>query len=241
MASRTPRALARCTLAGVALALLAGCSVYEDMTTSDFAKQGVEDVVSASLETMTEVDSLRMTGSLWLKGRAHFVDLHLSRSGDCTGTLTYDGSHVDVRGVGGKAWVKGDVGFINTAGGGAGLPRATQERLARSWIPLGTRQARDLCAFDTLFDKYGVVHEDDDEVADLTRGDEVSLDGEDAVVVTGTDGGVATQRAWIASEAPHYVLKITQEGGREPAALAFSEFDQGFEVEPPPAKDVLRS
>ena len=39
----------------------------------------------------------------------------------------------------------------------------------------------------------------------------------------------------------HYVLKITQEGGREPAALAFSEFDQEFVVEAPPAKDVLRS
>ena len=240
MASRTTRALARTTLTGVALTLLGGCSVYEDMTTSDFAKQGVEDVVSASLETMSEVDSLRMTGSLWLKGRAHFVDLHLSRSGDCTGTLTYGGSHVDVRRVDRKAWVKGDVGFINTAGGGAGLPQATKERLARSWIPLGTRQARDLCAFDKRFDKYGVVHEDD-EVADLTRGDEVTLDGQKAVVVSGTDGGVATQRAWISSDDPHYVLKITQEGGREPAALAFSEFDQELEVEAPPAKDVLRS
>ncbi|KRF00856.1 hypothetical protein ASG88_10570 [Nocardioides sp. Soil777] len=240
MASRTTRAVARTALAVVATAAVAGCSVYEDLTTSDFAKQGVSDVVSASLDTMTEVDSLRMTGQLWLKGRSHFVDLHLSRSGDCTGSLTYDGSHVDVRGVDGKAWVKGDVGFINTAGGGAALPQATKERLARSWIPLGTRQARDLCAFEKLFDKYGVVHEDD-EVADLTRGEEVSLDGMKAVVVTGTDGGVATQRAWIATDDPHYVLKITQEGGREPAALAFSEFDQEFEVEPPPAKDVLRS
>ena len=77
--------------------------------------------------------------------------------------------------------------------------------------------------------------------ADLTRGEEVSLDGVKAVVVTGTDGGVATQRAWIATDDPHHVLKITQEGGREPAALAFSEFDQEFVVEAPPAKDVLRS
>ena len=78
-------------------------------------------------------------------------------------------------------------------------------------------------------------------MADLARGEEVSLDGQKAVVVTGTEGGVATQRAWIATDDPHYRPQDHPGRGREPAALAFSEFDQEFEVEAPPAKDVLRS
>ena len=56
-----------------------GCSVYDDLTTSDFAKQDGDAIVAAASEAMLDVQSMRITGQARTKGNQFFVDLRMDR------------------------------------------------------------------------------------------------------------------------------------------------------------------
>ena len=215
MPSRTTRVLARTALAVVATAAVAGCSVYEDMTTSDFAKQGVADVVSASLETMTEVDSLRMTGQLWLKaGRTSWTSTSAAPA-TAPGSRHLRGQSTWTSGTSTATApaVQGDRRVLNAAGGRGALS-VVGDPSGRAWSWSPARDSPPSATSDDFmrefFDQpYGVVRR-------RRRGDRPSREverglpgrSEGVVVVTETEGGVATQRAWVATdESPHVVLK----------------------------------
>jgi peptidoglycan/xylan/chitin deacetylase (PgdA/CDA1 family) len=72
------------TIRGVATsvalaAAVSGCSVYEDLTTSDFAKQDADAIVAAASEAMQDVSSLRLTGQVRDGGEQYFIDLSVDR------------------------------------------------------------------------------------------------------------------------------------------------------------------
>jgi hypothetical protein len=236
---RTIRAVA----AAVTLTALSGCSVYDDLTTSDFAKQDGEAIIAAAGDAMQDVSSLRMTGQVRDKGEQYFVDLSLDRDDRCTGTLRIGGSHLDVRRIGDRAWVKGEAGAFNRLGGGR-LPRTALQRLSRSWLPVEGKAAASLCDFDELLKTFQVVDFDgpggDSEDVPTTVGDESSVDGQTVVQLSASPGGAHDEMVWVRSEAPHHVMRIESTATQDGGTLAFSEFDQGVEVEAPARKDVLR-
>lgn len=224
-------------------AAVSGCSVYDDLTTSDFAKQDGEAIVAAAGEAMQDVSSLRLTGQVRDAGEHYFVDVSVDREGRCTGTLRIGGSHLDIRRIGDRAWVKGEAGAFNRLGGGS-LPRAALQRLSTSWLPLRGKPAASLCDFDQLLETFQVVDFDakggDREVLPATVGEESSVDGQTVVQLSASPGGAHDEMIWVRSEAPHHVVKIESTATRDGGTMAFTEFDEDVEVEAPDPKDVLR-
>ena len=236
------------TIRGVATAVtlaaaVSGCSVYDDLTTSDFAKQDGESIVAAAGEAMQGVSSLRLTGQVRDKGEQYFVDLSVDREDRCTGTLRIGGSHLDVRRIGDRAWVKGEAGAFNRLGAGS-LPRTALQRLSRSWLPVEGKAATSLCDFDRLLKTFEVVDFDerggDREDVPATVGEESSVDGQTVVEVSASPGGAHDEMVWVRSEAPHHVVRIESTATQDGGTIAFSEFDEDVEVEAPAPKDVLR-
>lgn len=237
---RTIRAVATAvTLA----AAVSGCSVYDDLTTSDFAKQDGDSIIAAAGEAMQGVSSLRMTGQMRDRGEQYFVDLSIDREDRCTGTLRIGGSHLDVRRVGDRAWVKGEAGAFNRFSGSA-LPRTALQRLSRSWLPVEGKAAAALCDFDKLLKAFEVVDLDEKgrarEDVPATVGEESSIDGQTVVQLSASPGGAHDEMVWVRSEAPHHVVRMESTATQDGGTLAFSEFDQDVEVEAPAREDVLR-
>ena len=246
------------TIRGVAatVALLAGttgCSVYEDLTTSDFAQQDGDAIVVAASEAMLDVTSQRVTGQVRDGGEHFFVDLSMDRDDSCSGTLRVGGSHLVIRRIGNRAWVKGEAGAFNRLGGGS-VPRQVLDRLSSSWLQLDGRNATRLCDFDALLATFEVVdlgqeggagkgRSKRDEVDDPVPAsvvEETTIDGDKAVHLTASPGGAHDEDTWLLSEAPHHVVKLESTSTQDGGTLSFSEFDVEVEVEAPPRKDVIR-
>ena len=258
--------------AAVAAALtvaLGGCSVYEDLTTSDFAKQGPDAIIESASEAMREVTSLRLVGQVRDGGRHIFVDLRVDRSGTCAGDLRLEGRGLAVIRTGSRTWVRGDV-RIATLATGSRASASVRDNIDRSWVELGG--ATGLCDYDTILGGFDVVDfgtQDDgsggattgkkakkakkgtkgkasEEVTDLdgpvpaTIDEETDLDGTAVVKLTGTPGGTHDETVWVSSDEPHRVLKIESTDGRSGGTLSLSNFDEPVEVDPPAAKDVLK-
>lgn len=236
------------TIRGTAVAVtlaaaVSGCSVYDDLTTSDFAEQNGEAIVAAAGEAMQDVSSMRLTGQVRDAGEHYFVDLSVDREDRCTGTLRIGGSHLDIRRIGDRAWVKGEVGAFERLGDGS-LPRAALQRLSTSWLALRGKPAASLCDFDRLLATFRVVDFDakgrEREDLPATVGEESSLDGQTVVQLSASPGGTHDEIIWVRSEAPHHVVRIESTAAQDGGTMAFSEFDEDVEVEAPAPEDVLR-
>jgi hypothetical protein len=235
------------------VATTAGCSVYEDFTTSDFAQKDGDAIVVAASEAMLDVTSLRVTGQVRDGGEHYFVDLSMDRDDRCTGTIRVGGSHLDIRRIGDRAWLKGEAGAFNRLGGGA-VPQQVLDRLSGSWVQLDGRTATRLCDFDALLATFEVVDFGQQGKAGKGRSkrdavdgpvpasvvEETTIDGHKAVQLTASPGGAHDENTWVLSEAPHHVVRLESTATQDGGTLSFSEFDVDVEVEAPPRKDVIR-
>ena len=135
---------------------LSACSLYEDMTTSDFAQQDADAIVAAASSAMQGVSSMRVTGHLRSGGTQVYVDLRLDRDDHCTGSIRLGGSFIDIRRVDDEAWVKGEAGAFNRLSTRR-LPAAALTRLASSWLPVDDAAVVDLCDLDSLLAGFEVI------------------------------------------------------------------------------------
>lgn len=226
-----------------------GCSVYEDFTTSDFAKQDGDAIVLAASKAMQDVTSLRMTGQVRDKGEQYFVDLTVARDDRCTGTVRLGGSNLDVRRVGDRAWVRGESGAFNRLSGSR-LSSSALDRLSRSWLEVEGKEAAELCDYDRLLRTFEVVDygeradrngggSDVDDAVPATVGEETTVGGEKVVQLSATPGGSHDEHTWVLSEAPHYVVRLESTSTQDGGTLAFTEFNEDVDVQAPDKKDVF--
>lgn len=243
--------------AAVVAALLAtgtGCSAYDRLTTSDFARQGPGEVVAAAVAAMSDLTSLRATGQVLVEGRSVFVDIAMDDRGRCTGTMRTAEGRVALRRVGSAAWFKGDEGFFSRTASGATLPPPALSHLATSWVRADAPPLLELCDLDRWVDVFTHPakgsHGKDRGGARSTSRPPTAADLATVALEEDDDLGNGVravhfspepgQTVWVLSEAPHHVVRV-EEDGREGGALAFSDFDQPVDVEPPPASEVIRS
>lgn len=243
-----------------------GCSVYDDLTTSDFAKQDGDAIVAAASEAMLDVQSMRITGQARTNGNQFFLDLRLDRDDNCIGTVRFGGSsNIDIRRVGDRVWLKGESGAYNRLSS-TPLPRYLLDRLSTTWVLFeDDKEMRRLCDLEDLLASFEVVDlvagdsdtgkgtssgkgrgKGKDRADDLSGevptvvGDESSEDGQKVVQLSGSPGGQHDELAWVRSEAPHHVVRIDSTSMQDGGTIAFSEFDEEFDVEVPQGKDVMR-
>lgn len=250
----------RCATVAVALVgALSGCSVYQDLTTSDFAKQDADAIVAAASKAMRGVSSMRLTGEVRAQGNQFFVDVRMDRDDRCTGTIRAGQSNLDIRRLGDRAWLKGEAGAFNRLSR-TPLPAAALDRLASSWIPVDDKAFVQFCDLDAFLEIFEVVdyggapddggrdpargkHDKKDDLdGDIpaTVGEETTVDGEKVVELSGSPGGQHEELTWVLSDAPHYVVRVESTSAQDGGVISFSDFDADVSVEAPKGSDVFR-
>jgi len=230
--SRT-RAVAALSVLGV-LAFAGACgSDSKDGGDSDFAKQSGDKIADAAKADMKELEQVKYSGEINSDGSSIKLDIQASSAGDCTGTIGLGDGTAEVLAADGENWFRPDEAFWRQqAPDQADLIIST---VGDKWVLDTDANFSQFCDLDAFFDN--VFKDDSDGGTYKTTGTD-ELDGQDIVKVEQSDDdGSAT--GYVLVDDPHYLLKIERTEGDDPGALAFSEFNEDFDVEAPAEDEVV--
>ena len=215
-----------------AVVLLAGCGGGG----KDFANQPPKDIAKAAAADMKDLTSLRMQGDLTTSGQKVGVDMQITTSGDCQGTITVTDGSAQLVSSGGQAYMKPDKAFWESQAPG----QATQIEavVGDKWVVIPSASGLDsACDLSKLLDGIGSTGSDPSNAPTSATSD--SVDGQDAVKLSGKDSSGKPVTAWVATDDPHYVLKMQVPQGNEPGTITFSEFDKSVTIQAPPSDQVI--
>jgi len=214
---------------GTAALLLAGCGGG-----SGFAEESARTIVDETEKDMKALSSVTMTGQLVSDGEQLDIDMAISTSGDCEGSISVQGGEVQILSLDGASWMKPDAAFWEaTAGESAPM---VQEMVDDKWVVLPEDEGgfTELCDLDELLSSLGA----DDETEGEVDGTE-DVDGQETVkVLSETDEGDPLT-IWVTVDDPHLIVKMEVTEGEEPGTITFTEFDEEPDVEAPAEDDVV--
>jgi hypothetical protein len=212
-----------------AVVLLAGCGG------NDFAQQPPKDIAKAAAADMKDLKSLRMKGDLTASGQKIGVDMQVTTSGDCQGTVTVADGSAQFVSSGGQAYMKPDKSFWESQA--PGQAAQIEAVVGDKWVVIPSASGLDAaCDLNQLLDGVGKPSSDP---SDATTASSDSVDGQDAVKLTSKDSNGKPVTAWIATDNPHYILKMQVTQGTEPGTLTFTDFDESVDVQAPPSDQVI--
>ncbi|MDF9716504.1 hypothetical protein INN71_11825 [Nocardioides sp. ChNu-153] len=198
-----------------------------DDSAEEFADSSAEDIIAAAQEAVEGAESFRVAGEIEEDGDTVEVDLMVDEAGDCTGEMTLGSvGGLQIVGVDGSYWVKGDAEFWTAA---AGDPAAAAV-FADKWVVDAEQDFAEVCDIETFRD-----YESDGDVESPEKGDVTEVDGEEAVEVTFTDDDGETATISVLTSEPHYLVQLERETG----AFTLSDFDEPVDAEEPPADEVF--
>lgn len=226
---------ARGVVAVVAAAALltAGCGGGSSSTS--FADESGLDIMKAATTDMAAVTSMHFAGDVSSSGKKIHVDLRSSTAGQCQGSFTIGKGTAQILASDGKAWMKPDHAFWEQQS--PAQAAQVEALVGDKWvsIPLSSGLSK-VCDLDNLLAKLTPSSDKQ------TRGTKVigtsHVGGSDAVQVQGTSEQGDTVSAWVATSAPHHVLKLDVGDGSSPGTLTFSEFDVPLVITTPAPSEV---
>lgn len=228
-------ALSALSALGALGVLLAGCGTGGGngslQQARSYATQDGTTIAGDARGAMQSLRTMHVSGRIGQDPTPVDLDLSVSRSGDCAGTVGIGGGHIELRSVGGKAWFKADDAFWQFEAGD-NAARVAQV-VAGRWVVLSGRleQLRSFCRIDQL---TGQMLGAKARVRPLGA---VMVGTTPTVRLAVTEAGV-TETAYVVAAEPHYVLRI-QRTGAGAGQVTFSAFDQPLRVTAPPARQVF--
>ena len=211
-----------------AIALLSGCGG------NDFAEGSADSIVEAASADMKELSSLRMEGELTSNDQDITIDLALNTDGDCQGSIGVMGGTAEIIQQDGTSWFKPDQAFWEATA----AEQADQivQLVGDKWVvlPEGDDSFTSFCDLDTLLEDLS-----DGPESDTTKGDTEEVDGQDTVIIKSTSDQGDPVQAWIATDAPHHILKMEVTQGDEPGTITFSDFDADLQIDAPAESDTI--
>jgi len=222
------------TLSVLGLAVtLAACGEDSGQKARDaFTALSVADIEAQAIADMGSLTSLHLEGAVSVSEGDIGLNMDVSTSGDCSGTLTIKGGTAQILSVDAAAYLKGDEKFWKaTAGTDADAVIAL---IGDKWVKSGSNdQLTQLCDLDRILESL-----DKDNGTEDAKGDIAEVNGLQAIeITTKQDGG--TTHAWVALDGKHYVLKVESEGGTEPGTLTFSDFNKELKLTAPADEEVI--
>ncbi len=217
-------------LAGAAALGLTGCL---PKSSEAFPGRPASKVLDESVTALRGASSFTVSGKSSSQGIPTQVNLSISATGECKGTLTaQSGGNIEVIRTRDHVLVRGDEAFVHAQTQGMYEDQAGQVRREMSgrWMRMeasdpSMRGLASLCDRDGLLrDVYGIPGA---EKGRLTR-----IDGQEAVTVN-TAAGVFL----VATKGEPYLLKATTSGSNA-IDLAFTGINQPVQVDVPADKDV---
>ncbi len=198
---------------------------------SGFADETAEDIVKTAGTDMGKLDSVRIVADIDSEGQAISLDLALDTDGNCTGEVGVGGGVAEVVSVDGESWFKADEAFYREQAG----DQADQvlELVGDKWVADPNGQFATFCNLDDLLEQIG----DTEGLEGIEKDGTEDVDGDEAVKITGTEDGNDTT-AFIATDEPHYILKI-EVSGDDTGEATFSDFDEDVDAEKPADDEIV--
>ena len=227
--------MARIALAAVGLgtaALLTACGGGDD-----FTDQSADDIVSAAKSEMGDLKAVKVSGSVTSDGQQIDIDLQSSSDGSCTGTIGVAGGSTELLGVDGSTWMRPDEAFWRaTAGDTADQVMAA---VGDKWvvIPPEDDSFNTFCDLGDLLDQ--LLKDDETDGSTYSKNGTEEVDGENAVKVDNEDPKDGTSTGYVLVDEPHYLVKVEKTDGEDTGSIAFSAFDEEFDVEAPADDEVV--
>jgi hypothetical protein len=223
-------------MAGVAagLALVAaGCGGGGG--SSSFADRSGQDILTAAASDMHSLKTVHFVGDIAGSSKKIHVDLRTATAGECQGSFTIGQGTAQIVASSGKAWMKPDHAFWEATA--PGQAAQVEKIVGDKWvsIPLSSGLSK-VCDLDNLLQKLTPPTAQESAASKVIGTSQVG--GADAVQVQGKSKQGDTVDAWVATDDPHYVLKLTVADGTSPGSITFSEFDDPLDVATPAPSDV---
>ncbi|MFB7256048.1 hypothetical protein [Streptomyces nojiriensis] len=226
------RFTATAALACAAALGLTGCFAsgpFEDLTGSEVADKSVDALRGAA--------SLTVSGKVWDAGKPMDLNMAVSKSGECRGTIAGpEGSFELIRNAS-SVFIKADEPFYRSQM--KDLPKAEADeavkQLAGHWLKskasdADAKELASLCDLDELLKEF-------DDSKGAQKGKVTSVGGQKALTLT-TKADEGTETLLVATEGTPYLLKASVTG-KEPAEVSFSGFDKPVQAEAPAGEDVI--
>lgn len=206
-----------------------------------FADKPIKEIQDAALADMKSLESVRMAGDITTDGEQMSLDLRLTTSGDCTGSISSDGAKAEIIGLGEESYLKGSKEFWTQSAGPGGEQQAEAliGLIGDKWAKVPGGGFTEICDLDDFLDNLDDSSDADSEKEKGEVVGETEVDGTPAVEIVSEEDGEETT-VWIGSEEDkHYILKMEVVGGDEPGQFTFSEFNEPLDVKAPAKDEVV--
>jgi hypothetical protein len=192
------------------------------------ADLSTDQILAKSKAALQAADSVRIAGSGGSGGEKIKLDIKYAKD-TSQGTITVSGQPVEIRRIGGTAYIKGSEKFL-----GAQVPAEAAKLLTGKWLKVPVTDSRfgDLTQlFDLSKAADGILTPD----GTVTKGEAGTIDGKPAIALkSGKDGGAL----WIATTGQPYPLQIVSTG-TDSGKIDFTDYGATVAVEAPPAAQVV--
>jgi len=217
-------------LVGLALAAASCGKDKPAVVGNDFTDMPIASIELDASMDMFEVKTLHYEGTYTASdGETTSTNLDLSKSGDCSGTITTSGGTAEILVVDSEAYLRGDEQFWRSAGAAADKAAALS---GGKWV--NSKEANNsLTKACDLTQILAALYEHDSDA----QGELAEVNGVPAVELIGERDGITTH-TWNAIDYPHYLLKVETEGGDKPGTLSFSDFDKELNLTAPAADQI---
>lgn len=199
-----------------------------------FTDKSYDEVKSAVIEDMKSAQAVHMSGTVAQGGKQLALDLSLDTAGECDGTISIDGATASVRSVGGTSYFKGDDTFWKAVAG----PSADMivALVGDKWAKLPSSGD----AFSSLcdLDEFTKQLDDDSGTTDPKVVGTSQVDGQEALELQSTEEG-GTVHVFVTTADPHYILRMSKEGGADAGSLDFTDYGKPLSIEAPTGDEVV--
>ncbi|MGW6983633.1 hypothetical protein ACWGE1_30030 [Streptomyces sp. NPDC054932] len=226
------RSTATAALTCAAALGLSGC-----FASGPFADLSGSEVADRSVEALRGASSLTVSGKLWEEGKPLQLNMAVSRTGDCRGTVAgREGSFELIRNSA-FVFIKADESFYRSQTKDLPEEQADEAvaRMAGHWLKSkasgeDAKELSALCDMNELLEEF-------EENRGAEKGEVTAVDGEKALTLT-TKTAEGTETLLVATEGEPYLLRATVTG-KEPGEVSFTGIDEPVRAEAPDDKDVI--
>ena len=177
-------------------------------------------MLDAATAAIDGASGVHVTGTGISGGRPVAVDLTI-QDGSSSGTITIDGTPLEITTVGADAYVKGDQQALE----GLGIPPAAAQLGADWWLKLSAEEAAALEGFSLA--SFAAQLKTNDSPLD-PEVEQTELDGTKVVVVRRQDGS----ELYVANTGDAYPLRANDKG-KDAGQLDFTEYGADFHIVAP--------
>jgi hypothetical protein len=187
----------RLTLALLLLATtLAGCG---GSSSNGEASKSPSAILADARQAALAAESVRIVGAVHNAGERISLDLSVAQGGG-GGTMTLDGSKVDVVRVGNTAYVRADAGFYQRSG----VAAAHRRLLAGKWVKVSTTSPN-YAELVSLTDLYAFLTQSLTARGKVMKGAVTTVEGQKAIELRSSHGG----SLYVATSGKPYPLEFT--------------------------------